>query len=344
VVVALALSALAFVSVMLLRSAAIGEGQVWKSSREHVEASGKPQAPPGLSAASLSDALDHPFARAGVLNILVGALSEHIDDLAGREILERLPSLIAATEAPAEKADTGNQGSSMVETEENPEVALRDTVAQLRDMWLLWPEALQKRLRQQLALAGRLPVATSGVTGEIMALQLEVDAAATSQSAVVMNPWHQALLDLGAWTGLDRFHNNAARFKGKPADVIVKSGRAELGDCFAFRSNATITLRVSPSALVQRLELEQPARWEVPKPGTAPRRFSVHGLLEEGEVASNSMQFVPLGTFEYALAAPAAQTFELLKAERLRALRLEFDGNGWGEPYTCVYRIRAFGP
>merc|ERR1712129_206662 len=96
-----------------------------------------------------------------------------------------------------------------------------------------------------------------------------------------------------------------------------------------------------PGAVVRWLMIEQPARWEVPTPGTAPRHFTVHGVLVEDE-AGNSTP-VLLGAFEYALAAPAAQEFKLNEPALVRSLRLDIIGEGWGAEYTCVYRIRAFG-
>merc|ERR1719491_71634 len=179
-------------------------------------------------------------------------------------------------------------------------------------------------------------------------LRLAVNASATTPGAVFTTPLHQALLDLGAWTGISRFADRAARYRSRSAEVVVAPGRATRGDCFAFFSGATLALDVCQQgdelacgcdgggAVVRRLTIEQPPRWQVPKPGTAPRRFSVYGVLAE-DAAGDSVRRTFLGEFEYALAAPATQAFELSEPVRLRSLQLDFAADGWGESYTCVY-------
>lgn len=287
-----------------------------------------------LSVENLAAAFRAPQVRAQVLDVLVGALTEFAADLPGTAILEHLPLLAAAAEGEATDAPM----------EAESEHALHVALAQLDGVTTSWPKLLQVRLENAF---------TGGFPSEVPSapLRLEVDMAATSPEAVFADFWRQALLDLGAWTGLERFALRAAQFRSKPASVVTSHKPIVRGDCFAFQGEGTVVLDVcsgagsschGDGAVVHSLVIEQPSRWEVPKPGTAPGNFSVRGMPADQE-AGNSVLPVHLGSFDYKLAAPATQTFELRRSARVRALHVDFESQAWGEPYTCVYRIRAFG-
>jgi len=277
---------------------------------------------PLLNVESVAGALSSAAARSAVLNVLWGALVEFGTDLGGADVLQRLPSLMV-----------GGGGS---------ETSFQELLLQLSDTVPSWPPALQSQLEGALALGS----AQAKAVPRAEPLMLKVNLTGTSQGAAVETPsWMQALLDLGAATGLERFTSRVSRLKSKPADVVVSQAPITRGDCFAFSADASLTLELvgdeGPPRGVRRVAIQQPSRWEVQNPRTAPRHFAVYGLPAVREGAPPAAPIL-LGAFEYSLAAPARQEFELAETRQpLRALRLDFAALGWGEPYTCVYRISA---
>mmetsp|Transcript_56461 Transcript_56461/g.127632 ORF Transcript_56461/g.127632 Transcript_56461/m.127632 type:complete len:278 (+) Transcript_56461:123-956(+) len=199
---------------------------------------------------------------------------------------------------------------------------------------------------------------TGALRSSITPVELQVDSAYTSPPAT-RNEWlHQVLLGTAAKV-FPAFRHRADMFRSQPAEVVLSSAAAnKAGDCLALRWNSSLALRVAAaatvserlgaSATIRRIVIEQPPRWVVPKPRSSPRRFRVLGapVLEEGSLAAAEgadPYMLPLGSFEYAVAGPAAQSFELASPPRaLHGLRLSFEGPGWGEDFTCIYRIRAF--
>jgi len=217
------------------------------------------------------------------------------------------------------------------------------------------PRALQRRILAAIATPCEDGVVAGQATRPV---PLTISREITSTGATSGSWLHRMLLQAGAVTGLRSFQSRARLFSSLSADVVLGAAGIPIGDCFAFRENATLALDVHPDrdsgerAIIRSLVLEQPPRWASPKLGSAPRRFYVdaapsfedapaHDKTVLGEGAERYT--MRLGEFEYFLAAPAAQVFELPVSDvPVKGLRLTFVGPGWGEPFTCVYRIRAY--
>eukprot|EP00929_Paragymnodinium_shiwhaense_P028972 TRINITY_DN16706_c0_g1_i2.p1 TRINITY_DN16706_c0_g1~~TRINITY_DN16706_c0_g1_i2.p1 ORF type:complete len:489 (-),score=91.42 TRINITY_DN16706_c0_g1_i2:363-1829(-) len=209
--------------------------------------------------------------------------------------------------------------------------------------------------------------AMSHITGEV---SLQIDRDHTARGAVSETGWlHRALLQAGAATGLSSLRARKASFESKPPEVVTARTAATLGDCFALSANTSASLafrtRGSEGDVATALRwvvIQQLHRGGTTRPRSGPRYFEVFGDAVMGGAAAASTMGAPaepsrysvsLGAFEYKLAAPATQAFQLhwppANAEataavpfRLRGLRLVFQGDGWGERFQCVYRVRAF--
>lgn len=221
-----------------------------------------------------------------------------------------------------------------------------------------WPESLRARLNAALQVppqlseacfaAGTSSASAEAIRGLARPLPVEVVTEFTSAGARSSGWLHQKILSLGAATGLSTYRFRASLYQeSMPAAVVADDSPAiAAGDCLALRGNASVALRImeldgsAGSAFLHHIVIEQPPRWALPQIQTSPRHFSVMG--EPVEALADPYP-VPLGSFEYLLAAPAVQAFVLRQTNvPLRGLRLDFKGPGWGGKFFCVYRIRAY--
>lgn len=181
------------------------------------------------------------------------------------------------------------------------------------------------------------------------AVRLDVDSAYTSPGTVsASSGWfHRTLLNLGAATGIPVFVQRAAMYKSRPAAVVVSAEPISPRDCFALRGNASVALRInsdSGSAMIRQLVVDQLPHWVAPKLWSLPGRFKVWGEPVETMGGSANPYSLPLGSFEYLAAGPAAQAFEMKNPVPLRGLQLSFEkpADSAGESFFCIYRVRAF--
>lgn len=289
------------------------------------------------------EALVCPDTRANVLDVLAGTPYEFGQGAVKGESFLRLPLVarraIAASEALAAEGEDG------VELEAEDE--LRQVALFLSTTGGGWPMTLKNRLQHILGATchGSKAFCSQG------AVPFAVDSAFTSPGATSMGSsyLHRMLLKAGAATGLPGLSKRAEQYASRPPFVVTSEVETTVGDCLAMRGNSSVALRVrrgeggADFAFVRRVVIEQAPRWSVHRPHASPRHFSVYGEpvnQAHNDVATPYTEF--LGSFEYALAAPAAQTFELAQAMPVRGLRFVFDGPGWGADYICVYRLRAF--
>lgn len=261
--------------------------------------------------------------RAAVLDVLVGAPYEF--DLAGSAGEALYLARLAKAAAIKDSATTNQQ--------------LRELVKQLLHHGGGSP-TLQRRLMDALSTPCEASERCSAQGAGTEFLPLEVDHAATTQPAKTETSWmHQFFLHAGAATGLTTLRDRADAYHSKPPEVVLRADSPpQMGSCFGWRMNATMAFRlVGEGKIVRHIVLEQIQRWASPRPHASPRRFSVYGDSGTKEYDR------PLGHFEYQLAAPAVQAFQLDKAVTLHGLRIVFDGPGWSTEFPiCLYRIRAY--
>jgi len=282
----------------------------------------------------VSKALACSGTRQDVLDTIAGAPYEFVMQTPEDQAFYRLPRLAASAAMLApEIADTPS------------EEELRHVVQQMA-AGLGWPVSFKQRLL--MVLQGSCE-AKSVCTEAQQALPLEVDEEFTSRRAKTSGWLHQAILDIGALTGLAKLKARAELYRSRPAEVVLSSTRADAQtrECLALRGNRTsLALHVSGSnqvAIVQQIVIEQPQRWAALRPRSLPRRFSVFGWPGNEIAGSTGNKYsVALGRFEYSAAAPAVQAFQLTSKVQVKGLRLVFEGPGWGESYICLYRVKAF--
>lgn len=319
----------------LAGSAAVVNASVpfWaRSRRQLLSALGKPE--------SLS--------RAPALDVLLGAPGEFSDALAVNEaLIEPFSSLRASALAlvAVESGHSGSGGGSRTMSRAFFQQAVLRVVATRKS----WPPTLRRRLRDAMFSNAEEQGerALSGVP-----LPLEVDAEATSPplAAAYRGTWlRTGILAASAWVTGHR------RVEMPAASIVVAEGAAADDEYMLLRWNSSsLALQCAQGggAVFRHLVIEQPHRLVDDDATLAPRYFTVHGetMLKEAEVehglASHFSIF--LGAFEYALAAPARQTFHLstpwaAPAPRLRGIRIEFESPGWGAKYLRLHRVRAFG-
>lgn len=176
---------------------------------------------------------------------------------------------------------------------------------------------------------------------------LALDQQFTSEGAVskTSSRWYQKTLRFGSYVMpfLPYLNTRADVYQSRPPSVVLGPGGADAShrDCFAFRTQTSIALRIMPRVgqasppVVSHIVIEQPPKYSMERL-SAPRSFSVFGFS-----ADNRNARTKLGSFEYKLAAPAAQAFKLQRPA-VGAMTLVFDGHGWNDEYTCLYRVRAF--
>lgn len=295
-------------------------------------------APMAAPPRALGDVLSEALRSAGasgvedLADILLGAALELGAASPETEAVGRLRAAARAAEerrkASPQNAEFGDQSGG----------GLREVVAQALADFAPggWPTELQRRV-----YGAALAVAAAPTAEPEAALSVEVDAERTSAGIHHSSPVLQALLDLGSAFGIERFSRRASFYRSMPPTVVVQQGAPKPGECFAFLGNSTIALRATPTepqegaGVVRAITIEQPRRWTVPLPPTAPRRLVVSGVLANHTGTTSQ-------AFEYVLAAPASQRFALAEPlDASRGLALDFDGGAWGARYTCVYRIRV---
>lgn len=266
----------------------------------------------------VSTSLNCSRRRSDILDILAGIPHEFVPRDFGElsTLLTQLPSLAKAVVTANESA----AGSALDQD-------LREVLRRL-----LAPDA-PAPLRQRLlaSLAERVACAELPVPVDLALDRSRTSAGATSSGLV-----HRGLVRLGALTGLPQLRQRQEMLRSHAAEVLLRSERPAVGECFAFTTNATVTLRVEPPAHISHLVIEQPPRWSTPRPGSSPRQFEVWGRsgVQEG--------LELLGNFEYQLAAPASQTFFLKAEVQTDLLVLNFVAPNWNEAFSCLYRVRAF--
>jgi len=271
----------------------------------------------------LVDALSCVGPRAAVLDVLGGAPYEFTWAASAREAmyLHRLAKAAAPQDSTA------------------AEEQLRDVVQQLLRHGGGSP-TLQRRLIDALSTPceASKKCAAQGAGSE--PLSLVVDQAATTQPAKTESTWmHKFLTHTAAATGIESFRTRAESLHSKPPEVVLRPDvPLHLGTCFAWRNNASMAFRLpGEGKTVRHIVIDQVSRWATYRPQASPRRFSVYGDFGTKEYE------VPLGTFEYRLAAPAVQAFKLEKEMTLHGFRIIFESPGWStEVPTCLYRIRAY--
>uniref|UniRef100_A0A8C2YMU7 SUN domain-containing protein 3 n=1 Tax=Chinchilla lanigera TaxID=34839 RepID=A0A8C2YMU7_CHILA len=127
-----------------------------------------------------------------------------------------------------------------------------------------------------------------------------------------------------------------------PPDIILQPD-VHPGKCWAFPgSQGHILIRLARKIIPMSVTMEHISEKVSPSGNTssAPKEFSVHGLLKrcEGEE-------IFLGRFIYNKTEATVQTFDLQReiSESLLCVRLKILSN-WGHPhYTCLYRFRVHG-
>ncbi|CAE8650252.1 unnamed protein product [Polarella glacialis] len=302
-----------------------------------------PEASPSLPAL-VAHALACPGARADVLDVLAGAPYEFGDGVLQDQAFYRLPRLAAAAAQAVDEAASGRNSA---------EEDLKKAVLQMAATGGGWPLAFRDRLLATL----RGPCDAKSVCAEAEApLRLEVDESFTSPAALSSGLLHQSLLRVGALTGLPSLRARAELYRSRHSSVVLSPSPAEARsrDCLALRGNGTsLALRLvagpSHADVVQQLVIEQPPRWAALQPRSLPRHFAVYGEPAEQEATpatgssrNGSPYSALLGNFEYAAAGPAVQAFPFSKPASVKGLQVVFEGQGWGESYICLYRVRAF--
>jgi hypothetical protein len=291
----------------------------------------------------IAEALECPGLRSDILDTMAGVPFEFGDVSISATKASSYHQVAAAA------AKAYNEPSINDADHTNALVVFKETLIQVAESSHSLP-ALQRRLRKLLSMPCDTFSRCGAGSTEDRPLALEIDETHTSQGATsVTSSWlHQRLLGFGASMGISKLKDRANTYRSKPASVILGSSSADgvsLRDCFAFRENASVALRVQRQhgrdAYINHITVEQPPRWSTPKPHASPRRFSVFGL--NGSVTSDDGQYVvPLGSFEYRLSAPHVQAFQLQRPAK-NGLMVIFDGEGWSQDHcTCLYRFRAY--
>jgi len=284
--------------------------------------------------------------RNALIDILAGAQYEfHAEwGVATKELLDKL-RLTFQTLDPHDVPMAGHKES---------EIELAKVILNVSATGGGWPGAISLRLRAVLDASCEHDVACSGSATSINVakpLVLEVDEEATSEGATTIgSSWiHQAALRAAATLSqMQIFVARVEQHRSRPAATVTSENAAARGDCFAMRGMSTsVAFRLraenGTSSRVRYIVIEQPPRL-VSIPSSAPRRFHVFGK-PAAEVLSDSVDSysMKMGSFEYALGAPAAQIFETDSSDvLLQGLRLVFEGAGWDAPVVCINRIRAY--
>jgi hypothetical protein len=294
----------------------------------------------------ITEALKCPGVRSDILDITAGISFEFGNKTMGATNFHGI--VVAA-------AAVYNEQSKSVVDYKSTLAQLQETIFQLVDGAADVPAVLRRRLRESLSMKCTAFSRCSEVSTQDQPLALEIDKTRTSEGAESStSSWvHRKLLGFGASLGLNRLKERAEHYRSKPASVILGSTTASsvnLKDCFAFRKNSSVALRVQQhgrDAYINHITIEQPPRWNTPRPHASPRRFHVFGMdastAESKDPTTNKGQYiVPLGSFEYLLAAPHVQAFQLQRPAK-NGLLVVFDGEGWSQEHcTCLYRLRAY--
>lgn len=297
------------------------------------------QAPPLLE--QVKRALGCTSSRSAILDIMAGAPYEFGVGAMLGEAFYRLPRLAA-------RAGAAGPAAAALETE------LRDMVLQLAAVGGGWPSALKQRILDSLVTD--CDEAADGEIGASAHLELELDAEFTSNGATSSGWLHQGLLRAGAWAGLRTHQARAALHRSKPPAVVLGHGPPVLGDCFAVRGNASISVRLASAstansgAIIHQVVIAQPPRWAVPNADSSPRRFSVYAeaVDDSDDNVGTATDFsgpykLHLGSFEYLWASTARQTFQLNTPTAVKGLRFVFESPVETVRSMCIYRLRAFG-
>eukprot|EP00441_Pelagodinium_beii_P021603 CAMPEP_0197655942 /NCGR_PEP_ID=MMETSP1338-20131121/39766_1 /TAXON_ID=43686 ORGANISM="Pelagodinium beii, Strain RCC1491" /NCGR_SAMPLE_ID=MMETSP1338 /ASSEMBLY_ACC=CAM_ASM_000754 /LENGTH=448 /DNA_ID=CAMNT_0043231695 /DNA_START=39 /DNA_END=1385 /DNA_ORIENTATION=+ len=294
----------------------------------------EPEAKPKL-ASLVAESLACPGRRGDILDVLAGAPYEFGHDLENdQDAFYRYPRL-AASVAKGKADEAGGAAEN----------ELKKAVLGLAATGAGWAPGLRLRVLEAL----HAPCEAAETCGGAHPLALEVDEDFTSPLA--KSHWlHQGLLDFGALFGFPHLKARASLFRSRPPTVVLSSSPASPAiaasrDCLAVRgSNTSLALRMTGGvATVRQLVIEQPPRWAALRPKSLPRHFSVYGTPAEAFNVGGSAPYTELlGNFEYLPARSAVQAFLLPRPAQVKGLRLLFEGPGWGENYTCIYRVKAY--
>lgn len=281
--------------------------------------------------------------RLDLLDVLAGAPIEFAGNEPEHGSLQRLPAFVAH--------------ETLTDVNPNSEVALefdahlRSVIQELIGQHGIWPVALRERLLSVASVPCETAEARHGGAwnSEPSIVQMRVDHAFTSPRSARLGLF-DAVRYLSPALG-------ASDMGFASAETIISSAPLTRGNCFEFRGNASVAFRVlgaAGSAVVRYVSIEQLPRRLAHAQSSLPRSFTVHaeladrmGLLSTPQAhnleTSTDPYDVFLGSFEYAIAAPALQVFTLSQAAVVRGLRVSFEAPGWNGHSTCVHRVRAHG-
>lgn len=129
-----------------------------------------------------------------------------------------------------------------------------------------------------------------------------------------------------------------------PPEVVLAADAAPPSRCFKFEGSGNVAIRFSRPVRIAHVALEKPPPEALLAPKSMPRRFSVFAWrASEGSRPYGEL----VGEFQYELEGPRNQVFTLGSAssEKMhlaQALKFVLHDN-WGEDFTSVCRLRAFG-
>jgi len=292
---------------------------------------------PGLLA--VTDALACPGLHADILDMLSVAHLEFTNATHGNDVFMRLQALARDV---AEVAKGGITETDFADTINNIFVDDSEMI----------PVVLQNRLRDLLDLPCEAATCTETST---QSLPLTIDTDFTNAGTGNVLDWRNVLdwirrkmIQFGGMTGFQRYQEPAKRAQLHPVSVVLNPSAPVAGDCFAFRNSGSVAFSIgglNPIAVSSHLVIEQPARWTLANPASAPRRFTVYGKPAIQELTRESLDSpytMFLGSFEYVLAGPSAQAFQINPPEHISGLHIEFEASGWGEQFTCIYRLHLY--
>lgn len=282
---------------------------------------------------AIMGALACPGLYADILDMLSAAHLEFTNATHGNDVFMGLQAIAKDTVEVARRGVT--------------ETDFADTLSSIvGDSSGMIPMVLQNRLRELLYLPCEAATCTEKST---QSLPLTIDASFTNAGTGDgrFDRILRKVIQIGGMTGLHSYQSRAKRTELRPVYVVFNSSAPVAGDCFAFHNDGSVAFNIggrNPIIGSAHLVIEQPPRWTLVNPASAPRRFTVHGKpsiqLIQGSLDSPYTIF--LGSFEYVLAGPSAQAFQFNPPESVSGLHIEFEGPGWGEQFTCIYRLRLY--
>lgn len=126
-----------------------------------------------------------------------------------------------------------------------------------------------------------------------------------------------------------------------PPEVVLAADSAPPSTCFVMaNAPGKLAIRLPRPVYATHVAVERLPSWAEERPEASPRSFEVRAWLDD--VGSLPYAAV-VGVFEYKLAGPRSQAFELkMKSKAIKAVQFVFDGS-WGDDHISVCRLRIFG-